>query len=84
MKGIYPQAALDLERDIADVLRWKALCLDKLGLRHGLPHWRGKKTLHLYLPEGIDAEISKSIALDDVNENKKQNKLSWYAFEELQ
>lgn len=30
-----------------------------------------KKTLHLYLPEGIDAEISKSIGLDDVNENKK-------------
>lgn len=36
--------------------------------------WK-KKTLHLHLPGGIDAEIRKSIGLDDVNENKKQNKL---------
>lgn len=73
--GDLPLAALDLERTRADVLRWKALCLDTPGLRQGLPHWMEKKTLHLHLPRAIDADISKSIGLDDVNENKKQNKL---------
>lgn len=76
-KGDLTSAALDLERAGADVLRWKAFCLDKLGLHHGLPLWRGKKKmLHFHLPGGINAEISKSIGLDDVNENKKLNKLS--------
>lgn len=62
----------------ADASRPRALCLDQPRLIRS-----GGKTLHFHSPGGTDTEISKSMGVDDINENKKQNKLFRYALEEL-